>query len=293
MTHVVGRYFRYRRQNHTRLVDLDWDNAIVLDACRYDLFAAVHSDCPLPGRLDRRRSAASGTPDYLTENFANDPFYDTVYVTANPYVNTELPTKTFHAVDPVWADGWDEELGTVRPEVVRNRALAAHDQYPDKRLIVHFNQPHSPFIGDDRIESRGMEAIRQVALGNEKPNPKDRQRTPFERLGAGEVSTEDVWMAYRSNLETAWDDVRELLEAFDGLTAVTADHGNALGERAWPFPVRVYGHPLGILIPVLTDVPWHTHQHGERKSVTADPPKESKIATHDATRRLRNLGYTT
>lgn len=294
LSRVVSTYFtRINRPASEPLVSLDWDNVVLLDACRYDLFEEVLADNPLPGMLSERQSAQSGTPGYLAENFAGDQFHDIVYVTANPYVNTELPEDAFHAVDPVWEDGWDDEFNTVRPEVVCERALAAAEHYPDKRLIIHFNQPHMPFIGEHRIESRGMEGIRETAMGTDGSDRSSRLRTPFEQLGAGEVSYEQVWRAYRANLDVVWESVETLLTSLEGLNAVTADHGNALGERAWPFPIKVYGHPLGILIPALTTVPWHTYQHGDRKSVTTEEPvaEDEREVSEDTEERLRMLGY--
>ena len=293
LSRVVAPYFtRLNRPGGDPLLDRDWDNVVLLDACRYDLFAEVLADTDLPGTLGKRRSLQSGTPGYLAENFAGRQCHDVVYVTANPYVQTELPEDTFHAVEHVWQDGWDDESQTVLPEVICERALAAAEQYPDKRLVVHFNQPHTPFVGEDRLEGRGMDAIRKSALDEDGPDPRDRLQTPFERLGAGEVSREDVWRAYRSNLERAWGSVETLLTELEGLNAVTSDHGNALGERAWPFPIRVYGHPLGVLIPALTNVPWHTYRNGDRKTVVAQPPERSGDVDADTAERLRMLGYT-
>jgi len=111
-------------------------------------------------------------------------------------------------------------------------------------------------------------------------------------LDAGEVTREVVWSAYRSNLEFAWPAVNQLLDELPGLTAVTSDHGNAMGERAWPFPIRVYGHPLGILIPPLTEVPWLTHTNGDRKEILAETPEIEGQEIDEATNeRLRMLGY--
>ena len=81
---------------------------------------------------------------------------------------------------------------------------------------------------------------------------------------------------------------------FQGLTAITSDHGNALGERAFPFPIRVYGHPLGVLIPALIDVPWLSYQNGDRRRTTSEPPvtdSDSDPSTDVPRDRLRNLGY--
>ena len=302
LTHVVGRYFSdVNPPACDRLVDQDWDNVVLLDACRYDLYESVLADHDLPGDLGERRSCASGTPAYLARNFGEDTFHDVVYVTANPYVATELDPDTFHAVDHVWRDGWNDDLGTVMPDVMCERALACAERYPDKRLVVHFNQPHVPFVGEYRLEGRGMEGIRSRALDSAAPDPRTRGRTPFEQLGAGEVDRESVWRAYRSNLEVAMDAVETLLSAFDGRTVVTADHGNALGERAWPFPIRIYGHPLGILVPALTRVPWHVVSDGDRKETTAEPPVYEEGAVEgsadegtvdeNVADRLRDLGY--
>lgn len=293
LSRAVAPYFtRLARPDSDPLVERDWDNVVLLDACRYDLFAEVLTDNELPGTLDKRHSVQSGTPGYLAENFAGKQYHDVVYVTANPYVETEIPENTFHAVDHVWKDSWNEETDTVLPEVMCERTLAAAEKYPDKRLIAHFNQPHTPFIGEHRLDGRGMDAIRKTALEEEGPDPRGRLRTPFERLGAGDVTRDDVWRAYRSNLERAWGSVEAVLRELDGLSAVTSDHGNALGERAWPFPIQVYGHPLGILIPALTEVPWHTFQNGDRKGIVAEPPARNTDGVDaDIEERLRSLGY--
>lgn len=294
LTHVVSRYYEAFPPERSHLVDRDWDNVLLLDACRYDLFAEVSGSFDLPGDLSRRRSAESGTPGYLRENFAGGQFHDVVYVTANPYVNTVLPDDTFHDVVPVWRDGWDETEQTVLPEAVLDAALAADDIYPDKRLLVHFNQPHVPFVGEYRLGDRRWSAIRREALGKAERDPRERNPTPFEMLAAGEVAAEDVWRAYRSNLERVLPAVEELLAAFRGRTCVTSDHGNALGEYARPFPIRVYGHPLGILIPALVDVPWFVSETSPRKDVVAEPPRRdsSDEDVDEGTReRLRMLGY--
>lgn len=291
LTHVVSRYFTGPgRPDSDPITEREWDNLIILDACRHDLFAEVFEKNHLPGELTKRTSVQSGTPGFLAETFDDEQLHDVVYVTGNPYVNTDLPNDTFHAVESVWKDGWDDELQTIHPETMADRTLGIADEYPNKRIISHFLQPHTPFVGEQTLGQRDTFAIREQALGNSEAT--NRHRTPFEMLNAGEVTRDEVWTAYRSNLEFAWPAVNRLLEELPGLTAVTSDHGNALGERAWPFPIRVYGHPLGILIPALTDVPWLTHTNGERKTVRADPPKSDHQELDEATNeRLRMLGY--
>lgn len=291
LTHVVARYYDVRGHDGTPVTEKEWDTLLILDACRYDLFEEVLEDRPLPGTLEHRNSVETGTPGFLAETFGDETFHDVIYVTGNPYVSTDLDPDQFHAVDEVWRDGWDDELQTVRPETMRERTLEAVEEYPDKRVISHFLQPHAPFVGEIRLPGeRERFAIRERAMGESDATRKI--RTPFERLEAGELTREEVWRTYRSNLEFAFPAVRDLLEELDGLTAVTSDHGNALGERARPFPIRVYGHPLGVLIPALTDVPWLTHQNGERRDVVAEPPRRTdREVTEETQDRLRQLGY--
>jgi len=289
--HVLSRYFELTAGSRTPVVDRDWDTLIVLDACRYDLFKSVLDDYPLPGRLSKRQSLQSGTPGFLAENFAGSKFHDMVYVTANPYVSTDLEASQFHAVDPVWDDGWDDDLQTVTPETMRERALAARDEYPNKRLVIHFVQPHIPFIGDVRLDGMDTWRIRERAKGETETDPEQRVKNPFDQLRSGQRSKEEVWAAYRSNLERAMPAVETLLSELGGKSVVTSDHGNAFGEFAWPFPMRIYGHPIGVLIPPLIQVPWHIHEDGNRRVIKSEPPANVRSVSENTAERLDKLGY--
>jgi len=285
---VARPYFeRAHHSDDPTIPEADWDSLLLLDACRYDLFAETARG--LPGELSRRTAHDSATPRYLAENFAGGQFHDIVYVTANPYVNTRLPDGTFHHVVPVWKSGWDDDLQVVPPEAMLEATLEAYAEFEDKRLLVHFTQPHAPFIGDVQLGERDVSPIRERALGREadSANP-----TPFEMLARGDVSREEVWRAYRANLECVLPAVQTLLAELEGKTVITADHGNALGEWAKPFPLRVYGHPPGIRIPPLTEVPWHVHVSGERRDVQAEPPVSTETnELPDVEERLEMLGY--
>jgi hypothetical protein len=278
------------------VVDLDWDNLIILDGCRADVFEEAWSN-DIPGNLSVRIASNSASRGFLFDNFLDRQFHDTVYVTGNAWVNVELEADTFHDVISVWKDGWDEELGTVPPEAMRDAALNAAEQYPDKRLIIHFMQPHSPFIGDHRIINPAdhVSLLRKQALG-EDPGESD-VTTPgeFKLFQSGQVSHKEMWQAYRSNLEVALPAVEKLLKQLTGRTAVTADHGEAFGEWAFPFPIRIYGHPSENLpLRSLVRVPWFVSNDGKRKKIVEQRNKESSI--HDssdriARERLQHLGY--
>jgi hypothetical protein len=260
------------------LMDEEWDTLVVLDACRYDTFAELST---LPGDLQVRESRGSHTAEFLRGNFAGRELYDTVYVTASPqlYRRREALDARFHAIDHVWdGDGWDDAAGTVRPETMTERALAARERYPDKRLLVHYMQPHYPFLAGPDLSGRNVKTGTGVDIWGELMR------------GRLDVPTAEVRAGYRRNLELALPAVRDLLAATPDRAVVTADHGNMFGERARPLPVREWGHPPGVYTEELVTVPWLVRP-GQRRETTADPPVEETAEAVNPADQLRSLGY--
>jgi hypothetical protein len=87
--------------------------------------------------------------------------------------------------------------------------------------------------------------------------------------------------------------IEDLLSELGGKTVVTSDHGNLLGERTSPIPVRDWGHPLSLYAEELVSVPWVTFGNGERREIVAEIlEKESSQTTDEVvTERLEQLGY--
>lgn len=265
----------------TDVMGEEWDNLLLLDACRYDLF---ERRATLPGRLERRTSRGSHTFEFLVGNVGGRTLYDTVYVTASPQLHRwsdEIDAR-FHDVVEVWrGDGWDEEHGTVLPETVTDYARKAHERYPNKRLIVHYLQPHYPFIDADDTVNVGTVGSSEIDIWG------------VMMRGATSVSRAALWRAYRRNLEHALPAVEALLTDLPGRTVVTSDHGNAFGERSFPLPIREWGHPRGIHTPELVNVPWLVLENGRRKEVVwEEPTHEGSTGPSDGVRsRLAQLGY--
>jgi len=214
---------------------------IVLDACRYDFFERVYREF-LDGELLKVRSANSTTPYWLRETWPGR--YDAVYVSANPFIMPSPPERTrdgdevrrwlgdynpgehFKKIVSLYLTDWDEELGTVRPEAVVRRAL--ENLYP--RMIVHFLQPHAPYIGGRRILNKPI-------------------RIP-EKLRRGLVSYWEVLEAYEDNLRLALRHAAELVSKVDHrVVVVTSDHG----EMITPTWIE---HPPNTFTPELVEVPW-------------------------------------
>jgi len=285
LVHPVHKYIYPTYKRATNVLEEDWDSLIVLDGCRADLFDE-RADL---SRFDTHRtitSVGSDSQEWIQQTFGDSSYGDIVYVTANPHV-TKLVGNSFHAVVDVWEDGFDEQLRTIPPKTVKDAALQAAEQYPNKRLIVHFMQPHHPFINTD-FPKFGAPSKRDVDPDNNDP------RHVWDALRQGRVTNEEVWKAYGDNLTAVLDDTHKLIAAFDGKTVVTSDHGNAFGELAWPIPLRLYGHPGGMRTQALTQVPWATVEKKPRRTVqddgTAISSDYDEMLIKD---RLANLGYVT
>lgn len=282
-------YTRFRtRPYNTAGVDVfeeDWDTLIVLDACRYDVFSET---VDIEGRLEHRISRGSTSSEWVAGNFRDRILHDTVYVSANLwYARLEdyLNASVYDFIDPepneIPKNLNDAEQHVMNrgmhPKTVTQRAIEAAESYPDKRLIVHYMQPHQPYIGPTG----------------------DRHFTPegstIKRLASGEISISNkiVRTAYRENLEAALKYVKHLLKSINGRTVITADHGEMLGDRYSPIPFRDYGHHHGIYCEQLVKVPWHIVERGERPAIVSeDPPERTyKADAAEVEEHLRDLGY--
>lgn len=279
----------YRRRFNTsgvQVFDQDWDTLILLDACRYDMFAQRST---LPGTLHRERSAGSSTVEFLEANVDGRDLRDTVYVTANPqlYRHDDID-QTFHHVIHVWKDdGWDQEAKTVLPGTTTEYALEAAKRYPEKRLLVHYIQPHYPFIGSDFDFDFDKRDLHRT--DDESPDF-------WYDLFVRELSVDRsaLWAAFERNLDLALEHVSTLLEGVDGKTVVSSDHGNMIGDRASPIPIREWGHPYGVYTDELVEVPWLEVRSGERRTITSEAPSAGSDRVDDdvVEERLQNLGYT-
>lgn len=268
----VGKRVNYGVRPHER----EWDILLILDACRWDLWEGF---APQHGVHDRFRntepvySCASSSDEWLLKSFENAPdefVEDTVYVTANAYTHL-IDLERFHHVERVWKYARDPESGTVFPDAVTNEAIRAYRDNPDKRLVVHYLQPHAPFLHclDRYVQTADNQEVWQGV-----------QKDLFDR--------EEVFADYGQNLLTVLDQVETVLDEVEGTVAVTSDHGNFIGE--W----GLYGHYSWVPLPAVKRVPWavadgegdEVYELKTKDAITTVETDEPSVKEH-----LRQLGY--
>lgn len=169
------------------------------------------------------RHGGSNTTEFLYRNFGDGTHHDTVYVTANPKAikleQSYLDRLVFHDL----IDVTDENAtipGYVAPGGVAEAARDAADRYPNKRLVVHLDQPHAPYCGPTAEEVCNQHDLEQLEFHTLRP-----------LIKTDDMSLDTLRTMYHETLDTVIDVVDGLVADLDGRILVTADHGGLLGEQ--------------------------------------------------------------
>lgn len=252
----------------------DWDNLIILDAARYDEFERC---CTLDGHLNKRLSRGTTSSEFVRGNFAGRILHDTVYISVNGHyarLKKELDTE-LHDYIPLHDDEFRDAADglTTHPETVTEQALRANERYPKKRLMIHYLQPHQPFLGSSAENLQHGHGL-------------------IDTIQQNNMSLHELRLYYRENLELVLDQVAVLGRELQGKTVVTADHGEMLGEQLSILPIQEFGHWDGMYTDELLEVPWFIMENGERKEIIAEDPKNiTDINIDSVEEQLRDLGY--
>ncbi len=260
------------------ILNKNWDILIILDACRHDYFKNVYKNY-FEGKLEKHISPASNTIEWCKKVFINKKD-NIIYISPNPYINSKIKIKGFDAkrhfykVIDVWDFGWDKKLGTVHPKEVNKAAIKALSDFSKKRFIIHYMQPHFPYITEGGFDGWSDIINRnkrinwnltgiKMSLGDIiKRNIKRkniwkvkkifglRYKHPMEKLiqEGGERKLKEV---YKKELEFVMSYVQQLLSKIkDKKIVITSDHGELLGEYG------EYGHHPNMHVNKLVEVPW-------------------------------------
>ncbi|MBN1376945.1 hypothetical protein JW949_01280 [Candidatus Woesearchaeota archaeon] len=229
-------------KNKVKILEEKWDNLIVLDACRYDYFKEIYSNY-LKGKLEKKLSLGTNTKEWLGKNFNKKT--DIVYISSNPFVNNlkrkkEPWNKNFYKIISLWNTKWDENLDSVHPKEVVKIANDIDKKYPNQRKIIHFMQPHLPYLNKSKEFNKKI----------------------FEKSREGKLNKKDIEEmkeAYRENLKIVLKELKNL--KLKGKTIVTADHGELFGEHG------LYLHHAGIYFKELVEIPWFVMKKSKKEKI--------------------------
>lgn len=280
----------------TNVFEREWDALIILDSCRVDAMRTVSDEYDFLETVDSIWSVGSTSHEWVAKTFTDewlDEISDTAYVTANGYLYhtatsggvppsggtapfcwthwnvVDLDDLCLH--DQVWEYGRGDTLPTVPPHVMTDRAIDTARSHDCDRLIVHYMQPHPPYIAD-AVEDR---EVRPDAADHVEP-----VRSKQERDGG----TRAAWEGYLDNLRFVLDEVDLLLSNLDAdRVVVSADHGHMLGE------LGQWTHPDGFPLPIVKKVPWVVTSATDTGSL--DPTTERIDREDSVEEYLRELGY--
>lgn len=267
------------------VMEQDWDNLIILDACRADTFAEYNE---IDGEFKTVVSKSNESKEFMQKNFNNKELYDTIYITANPFVE-RLSENTFFKIHySSLFDEWDDSINTIPPNAVVEATLEMNERFPEKRIMSHFMQPHAPYIGPT-----GEELYEQYEFGVFNPNVKDTSDFDIpnanipQAVRDGPIEEHELKQAYEENVQIVLEHAETLVERLDGKSVITADHGEMLGERV--LVTKGYGHGH-FHTPALREVPWLTVGSDTRREITAEEP-QGFDELDDRDSRLEALGY--
>lgn len=294
--HVMKHAFLKRHGEPIDVITQDWDNLIILDACRYDVFAETNW---FDGHLEKVISRGSTSDEFMLGNFRERELHDTIYVTGNG--NTEkLKDEDFFTIVKTY-DRHEERYRGWMPDHIREVTLETHEEYPNKRLIVHFMQPHTPYIGPkaralrDRLKDEYGFNFKKVDIisGGESTSEGEWAFSQLrDAARAGYLTQEQLYEVYVENLEVVLGEVERLLEELDGKSVLTSDHGELLGSEDRFFLPKTYGHPGHTWTPELRYVPWLEIETGPRREVVSEEPIGSDRVDEEAVQaNLEALGY--
>lgn len=248
---------------------------VILDGCRADIIKEVVHEYDFLSD-DCARSIGGGSDIWMERTFDSEHsscMSETLYITSNPFSNEKIDSKEFAGVEEVWRNGWDDELGTVPPRNVTDTAIKMSRHKDHRRTIVHYMQPHHPFIPNPIDE------------GINKKDPSNPHQSIWPMLREGDIEKNDAWEAYRDNLLYVLDDVKLLLNNIEKENIlITADHGNAFGE--W----GVWGHGQ-YPISSVRSVPWVRTSAKDKKSYDTDVSSKGEDIDTTVSERLQSLGY--
>lgn len=262
----------------TPIWESDWDLLIVLDACRAEWAETVADEFSFIESVNTINSVGSHSAEWIHKTFTeeyNDLLAETAYITANHHAKWMKPSnfKTFENLNEYC--GVFKGIPAPPAHIVTDRAIQITRQTDWEHCIVHYMQPHKPFLKQtgDRTE---VEVANDWSLGY----------NMYKKHFAGELSKKEIENGFIRNLRYVLEEVGNLLENVDASKVViTSDHGNALGERF------LWDHSRGVKHPSMRHVPWLETTAEDAETINPDDYHKTDYDEEKIKKSLKQLGY--
>jgi len=234
------------------LVDSNWKYLALLDASRYDYFKEVYKPFIKNGKLSLAESNTLSTPEWLQKNFKNRDCSDIIYLNTVIKFDHWLPNHNFFKVIHIWDLGWSNTLGTIHPLEVNKWFYKMHKEYPNKRFILHYMQPHGPHItiGGQPTETKEQHVVGERHIPKKKRFIRDfisghlsetqawtikkylniKSGIPLEAYYR-EFGKDGVIEVYKNEIKLGLEYVTKAMKESKGKWLITADHGVTVGEK--------------------------------------------------------------
>lgn len=273
-----------QREKIAELLEEDEFLLIIFDACRFDYFEETYASY-YTGDLQTVYTTNTYTKQYQQTTWPDE--YDLTYVAGGPVIsdkNFELsdlsyrPSEHFAEIIHAWDMGFEKELGVTPPEAVTEVALECNAP----RMLVHYFQPHAPYIGDVRLRNDPVDEATS-------PESKIETRVEslkeiYDRIESGEIDEGTLREAYVSNLERVMEAAKPLVDEYDRRTAITSDHGELLGEDGR------YLHG-GFPHPILCELPWLEVDDTVGDVTELETDMTEAESDRSVKKQLQDLGY--
>lgn len=268
---------------------------ILLDACRYPEFSEM-APAVFDGDLKKMTTEGHDTFEYIRACWP-ESYPNVTYLSGAPAVNSGsleiddeelaemyngyVPNNHIGDIVDVWQSGWDESLGVIPPW---NITPVIRDYFDEDQLVVHYLQPHAPYVGVEQELGHHNDESANPGEGEPIDAPL------WRRIKRGDITRSRLVELYRSNLEAVlYEAAKVVEEAPHDNIVIMGDHGEALGEY-WTYAHPRKDHPYILTAPWMkvTGVKAEWRQH---LTVTDVAPSSSPADDSSVESRLRELGY--
>lgn len=289
----------------------EWDVLLILDAAQFRIMRELYEEYDYLESIETMKSRGSHSSEWCYNTFIRDyskfksEIDRTHYVSANiistlvlsgesdlKFVDdvvsdemieeyqkkkevSELPNN-LKSHRPVWEDSLHTDTSYIHPDFVTEAGVEIiNDMDESEKAILHYMQPHEPFVNAESDISRNW------------PNS-----TEARMFNTEEETYKKLMSNYKDNHRFILDELKKLLSKVpdDKSIVISADHGNITNTF---FNVRyALGHPNHIFFSRnVRYVPWINVNQADVQSDVEHEQDDLSSDSRDIHEQLESLGY--